>query len=198
MSVVGAYAVPQKQKKAPQQIATAPKSQKVNPPYFLSFLAFSIGNPLAATGVNLCTPATSPVFAAAAGNKTDLPSVLAAAASAIRSVAGAAIGIKAPSASFKNFKLASSPPCQSIEITSPNETCSVESKLANGYTTCRSIARFKCRAPYFKSVPSFSRNSRAGCVTLNKNRPLAVSKTRCCTIPNSISKICSSCAERKG
>jgi hypothetical protein len=100
--------------------------------YFLSFLAFSIGNPLAATGVILCTPVTSTVFAAAAGNKADRPSVLAAAASAIRSVAGAAIGISAPSASFKNFKLASSPPCQSIEITSPNETCSVDSKLASG------------------------------------------------------------------
>src|ERR1700723_3661018 len=48
------------------------------------------------------------------------------------------------------------------------------------------------------SVPSFSKKSRAGCVTRNKNRPFAVSSTRCCTIPSSISRICSSCAERNG
>src|SRR5277367_2492962 len=124
-------------------------------------------------------------------------SEIAAAASLGRSMAGDGIGTSAPSASFKNVS-PNSPPCQSIEITSPSDTCSVASKLASGYTTCRSIARFKCRAPYFMSVPSFSKNSRAGCVTRNKNRPFAVSSTRCCTIPSSISRINSSCAERSG
>src|SRR5580700_5509573 len=61
-------------------------------------------------------------------------------------------GTAAPSASLENFRLASTP-SQSIEITSPKDTCWVASKLASGYTTCRSIARFKCRAPYFMSVP---------------------------------------------
>src|SRR5580700_2175426 len=60
------------------------------------------------------------------------------------------------------------------------------------------MARFKWRAPYFKSVPSRSRNCRAAGITRNRKRPLAVSSTRCCTIPSSISRICSSCSDRSG
>src|SRR5713101_3315701 len=39
----------------------------------------------------------------------------------------------------------------------------------NGCTSRRSIARFKCRAPYLESVPSKRKNSLAVSVTLTRN-----------------------------
>ena len=39
-----------------------------------------------------------------------------------------------------------------------------------GWTSSRSIARFRWRAPYLESVPSFSRNSRAMSVTVHVKR----------------------------
>src|SRR5205085_7031813 len=51
-------------------------------------------------------------------------------------------------------------------------------------------------APYFRSVPSSSRNLFTFCVQLNTNWLLPVAcRMRCCTMPNSISSICSRCSD---
>ena len=49
---------------------------------------------------------------------------------------------------------------KSTRIRSPPRTCSVAIRLESGCTRRRSMARFRWRAPYFRSVPSRSRNSR--------------------------------------
>src|ERR1700741_809108 len=95
--------------------------------YFLSFLAFSTGSPRAAVGGATVFAEVRSAAAVAGGNNAVRPSEVAAAASASCSVAGDGTGTSAPSASFRNVRLMS-PLCQSIEITSPSETCSVASK----------------------------------------------------------------------
>src|ERR1035441_1087422 len=85
----------------------------------------------------------------------------------------------------------------STRTKSPSFTCPVATRLANGKTKLRSIARFKWRAPYLGSVPSFSKYSFTAEVQLNTNWfvPAAIS-TRCCTIPSSMSRICARCPSR--
>src|SRR5579864_6836002 len=86
----------------------------------------------------------------------------------------------------------------SMRTKSPSFTCPVATRLASGNTRFRSIARFKCRAPYRGSVPSFSKYSFTEAVQLNTNWfvPAAIS-TRCCTIPSSISRICDRCSSQR-
>ena len=52
------------------------------------------------------------------------------------------------------------------------------------------MARFRCRAPYFRSVPSFNKKSRASSVVLKTNDFSGeVLKIRCWTMFNSMSRI---------
>mgnify|MGYP001038711291 CR=1 FL=1 len=51
----------------------------------------------------------------------------------------------------------SSTASKSTRSTSPELTCPVAIRFDSGCTRCLSMARFRCRAPYFKSVPSRSR-----------------------------------------
>src|ERR1700688_3223622 len=99
------------------------------------------------------------------------------------------------SASFTKIILFSE--AMSMRTKSPSFTCPVATRFASGNTRLRSIARFKCRAPYRGSVPSFSKYSFTAAVQLNTNWfvPAAIS-TRCCTIPNSMSRICARCSSR--
>jgi hypothetical protein len=50
--------------------------------------------------------------------------------------------------------------------------CPLAIRFDNGCTSRRSIARFKCRAPYLESVSSTSKNSLAASVTLTRNAVL--------------------------
>src|SRR5947209_8608213 len=52
---------------------------------------------------------------------------------------------------------------------SPRRIWSVAIRFDNGWITRRSMARFRWRAPYLKSVPSVNKNSRAHSVTLIAN-----------------------------
>ena len=73
----------------------------------------------------------SATAAVGVGYESCRPSLIAAAASFVTSGPGEAIGKRAPSASLMNVRLFSVA-SQSMETTSPRQTCSVASKLASG------------------------------------------------------------------
>jgi len=69
---------------------------------------------------------------------------------------------------------------KSMQIKSPRCTCSVAASSPRIHM-CRSIARFRCRAPYRWSVPSATENPRRT-RHAKQELPRAVSSTRCCTV----------------
>ena len=148
----------------------------------------------AGSGIRFGYACSPPRRSSPSAGKLPRPSEMAAAAPVVSSRTGRAIGTSAPSASFRKVRpvLAVRPSrWRSRRPATPARW------PADSPADRPGAARWPASGGARRTSGPFLRaagNSRPRCVTRNRKRPFAVSSTRCCTIPSSISRICSSCS----